>query len=419
MAKKLRFLIIDDSKAMTMQHTLLQQAGHEVVSFHSCKEALEKIRTTHPDCIICDLTLPDMDGIDCFKKIRAEPDIEQPAFIIISNTKFNYDRRRAIEAGVDAYMTKPINPETFVNEVISLVDGKITIKFWGVRGTLPVAGTRSLKYGGNTNCVTLEIANKHNFIFDAGTGFKELSNHIIREKKFPYKAKIFITHPHYDHINGIPYFVPLYKNGNEFEFLGADQEKLTLQQCLSNQMDTVYFPVTMEKFSSKVSFRSLKEESFDIDDIHVDTIFLNHPGRCLGFRVTYKEKIFCYITDNELYYPSDDENYDHNAVERLIQFVQNADVLVIDSTYMDSEYVKKVGWGHSPLSSVIDVGDRAKVKLLCLYHHDPDQSDENIDTKLALAKDMLKSRHSTTKVIAPHEGEEIAISHNLNQDEPA
>ena len=144
------------------------------------------------------------------------------------------------------------------------VSTQMVIKFWGCRGTLPVSGAKSLKYGGNTNCITLTIANKHNFIFDAGSGIKELSNYLVKEKKFPYKAKIFISHPHYDHINGIPFFVPLYMKGNEFDFLCSHQGAISLEQCLSKQMDSVYFPVTMNEFSSTVTFHSLTEQTFQI-----------------------------------------------------------------------------------------------------------------------------------------------------------
>lgn len=410
MDQQLQFLIIDDSKTVLLEYTLLlQQRGHVVTTLLSTEHALEEIIRLQPDCVLCDLMLPGIDGIELLRLIRKEPDIKQPAFIVISGKQFEYDRRRALEAGVDAYLTKPINQETFVDELESLLSSKIIVRFWGCRGTLPVSGAKTLKYGGNTNCVTLNIANKHNFIFDAGTGIKELSNYLIKEKIFPYKAKIFISHPHYDHINGIPFFVPLYVKGNEFEFLGADQGNVKLEKYLSKQMDSVYFPVTMVEFQSTVTFHSLTEESIMIDNIRVDTMLLNHPGRCLGYRVEFKGKIFCYITDNELYLPSDTQRYNKEEVDRLIAFVRKADVLVIDSTYTDKEYPNKVGWGHSPLSNVVYVADQAEVKLLCLHHHDPDQTDDDIDMKLKMANDILTEKNSTTKCIAPKEGDELII----------
>lgn len=410
MHQKRRFLIIDDSKPILEVYTrLLEQAGHEVLALTTCDEALKHVLTFKPDCILCDLILPGMDGLEFFKLLRLEKKLQQPFFIIISGKQYNYDQRHALELGVDAYMTKPINTETFIDDILALVEGKMTIKFWGCRGTLTVPGEKSLKYGGNTNCIALTIANKHNFIFDAGTGIKELSNHIMKENILPYKAKIFISHPHYDHINGIPFFVPLYKKGNEFEFLGSDQGDVTLQEYLSEQMDSVYFPVTMNEFSSSVSFRSLTEETFMLDKIRIDTILLNHPGRCLGYRVEYNGKVFCYITDNELYLKSDKKRFNEEQVERLVNFIRKADILIIDATYTDKEYKHKIGWGHSPLSSVVDVADRAQVKLLCLHHHDPDQNDADIDAKLASAQEILDDKKSTTICMVPREGDEIII----------
>lgn len=380
------------------------------MALSSCEEAEATIVREQPDVVLCDLMLPGLDGIEFFQKIRHQRLAKQPVFIVITGKQFDYDRRRAKEAGVDAYMTKPINEDTFVQEILSHVGGNMTLRFWGVRGTLPVPGPKSIRYGGNTNCITLNVANKQNFIFDAGSGIKELSNHIMKEKLLPYSAKILISHPHYDHINGIPFFVPLYIKGNEFEFFGADQGNVTLQKCLSDQMDCVYFPVTMNEFSSTVSFHSLHEEVVMIDDIRVETILLNHPGHCLGYKVTYKDKVVSYITDNEIYCKDDTKHYNKEEVERLINFIRDSNVLIIDATYTDEEYQKKIGWGHTPLSMVIDVADRAHVKLLCLHHHDPDQSDDDIDKKLTTAQTLLSERHSTTTVIIPKEGDEIIVT---------
>jgi phosphoribosyl 1,2-cyclic phosphodiesterase/ActR/RegA family two-component response regulator len=407
----LHFLVIDDSKTVLLQYIhILKAAGHEATTLTSGEQALEKVLELQPDCIICDLILPGMDGLELFKTIRGNKTItKQPTFIVVSGKQFEYDRRRALELGVDAYFTKPINLDTFVNDIVAIIDGKMTVEFWGVRGTLPVAGQRSLRYGGNTNCITLTCGNNNTFIFDAGTGIKELSNYLLKKNQFPFKAKIFISHPHYDHINGIPFFVPLYMKGNEFVFYGPDQPELNFKDQISNQMDSVYFPVTIKEFSSTVSFHSLTEEKIQVDDTHIETLLLNHPGRCLGYRVEYKGKVCCYITDNELFQASDTARYNQFEVDRLINFINNADMLIIDTTYTDKEYAKKIGWGHSSLTSVVEVADKAKVKLLCLHHHDPDQSDDDIDAKLKQAQEILQSHQSTTKCIAPHEGDKITI----------
>jgi len=284
----------------------------------------------------------------------------------------------------------------------------MTLQFWGVRGTLPVPGKKTIRYGGNTSCVTLHIEKKHFFIFDAGTGIKELSNHLVKQKRFPLRAKIFISHPHFDHIDGLPFFVPLFMQGNEFEILGTHQGDKKMKDLISAHMDGIYLPFTIKEFAAKLTFRNLSEEDFFIEDIHIQTILLNHPGRCLGYRVKYKNKIFCYLTDNELYLENSPQ-HDPLVMNRLVHFIQDCDVLVSDATYTDEEYMKKIGWGHSSLTRVVDLADKAKVKLLCLFHHDPEQYDKDIDTKLKQAKALLKARHSSTRCIAPAEGKKIVF----------
>jgi phosphoribosyl 1,2-cyclic phosphodiesterase/ActR/RegA family two-component response regulator len=407
--KPLHFLVIDDDHtSIDIYVRLLEKAGHRVTSHLTSTQALEKISEIQPDCILCDLMMPDLDGLEFFQRLRKMPDIKQPSFIIITGKLFEFDRRRALESGVDGYLTKPIHSENFVHDLLEIINHNMTIQFWGVRGTLPVPSKNSLKYGGNTNCVTLSFAKKQFFIFDAGTGIKALSNDLIKHHVSPISAKIFITHPHYDHINGLPFFVPLYMPGNDFEILGTNHGEISIGKLISDQMDSVYFPITIKEFSAKLTFRNLKEETIQIQDLEIQTILLNHPGRCIGYRVQYKDKSFCYITDNELYL----ENHEHNnqfEVDRLIQFIQGTDVLVIDTTYSDEEYLKKIGWGHSCVSRVVDIADKAKVKLLCLYHHDLDEFDKDIDLKLKHAKELLRLRRSKTKCIAPREGSKIII----------
>jgi phosphoribosyl 1,2-cyclic phosphodiesterase/ActR/RegA family two-component response regulator len=407
----LHFLIIgDDEKSLEQYSTLLAQEGHKVTMVSGSAgmlDILAQIIKLKPDAVICDLLIHGLDELNLFPDTRKE-NISQPKFIFITGKQFDYDRRRALEAGVDGYLIKPVDPEHFVEEVMDIVVDKFVIKFWGVRGTLTVPGQKSIRYGGNTNCVTLRFGSKHFFIFDAGTGIKELSNFLVEENKFPIQAKIFISHPHYDHVNGLPFFVPLYMKGNEFEILGTNDNDLTIDKIVAGLMDSVYFPVTIKEFAANITYRNLVEEEFDVGDLHIKTILLNHPGRCLGFRVQYKNKSVCYITDNELCLENS-PFYNQSEVDRLIDLVSNTNLLIMDTTYSDEEYAKKAGWGHSPVSRVIDIADKAKVQLLCLHHHDPDQTDDDIDLKLKQAQSLLKERHSSTRCIAAHEGDEISI----------
>jgi len=288
------------------------------------------------------------------------------------------------------------------------LNDKISVDFWGVRGTLPRPGADSVRYGGNTNCVSMEFPRGQLFIFDAGSGIKQLSDRILATGKKPTEAKIFISHPHWDHINALPFFVPLYKPGNEFEIIGARHGSLSMREVASAQMDGVYFPITLKEFGARVDFRDIGEESLEIDGIQVSTMMLSHPGICLGYRMDYAGRSVCYITDNELFL-EDSENHNPGYEKKLQDFCRGTDVLITDSTYTDEEYKTKVGWGHSCLSKVAQFAHHAEAKTLCLFHHDPDQNDAAIDEKLAQTKSALEKLDSDVVCLAPAEGSSIKV----------
>ncbi|HPQ43459.1 MAG TPA: MBL fold metallo-hydrolase [Syntrophales bacterium] len=289
-----------------------------------------------------------------------------------------------------------------------IIEGSIKVTFWGVHGTLPVPGRKTVRYGGNTSCISAVFPNGAFFIFDAGTGIKELSNYLTSQDHTITKATVFISHPHWDHINGFPFFAPLYIRGNRFEIWGPPNGGMSMQELISGQMDGIYFPINIKEFDATVSFSDLGEERFSIDTIEIQTIFLNHPGKCLGYRLSYGGKSVCYVTDNEMYLESN-RLYSERYIHDLTEFVADTDILITDCTYTDEEYEAKIGWGHSSINQVIELADRARVKRLFLFHHDPDQTDDDIDGKLKMALTQLKKKGSSTLCIAPKEGESFTV----------
>lgn len=407
--KKLKIFVVDDDPDMlAFMVALLEASGHEVKSTVDAASSPKAIVAFQPDCVLLDLMMPALDGMEICQRLRKEKKLASTRIVIVSAKSYEFDRRRALQMGADGYIVKPLGAETFAGQVEEIVADRMTLSFWGVRGTLPVPGANSLKYGGNTNCVSLEFPKGNFFIFDAGTGIKVLSDRLFAQKRLPLDAKIFISHPHWDHINALPFFGPLYTQGSEFEILGASHGNISMRELMAAQMEGIYFPITLKEFASRVYFHNLGEEELLIDRIRVRSKLLSHPGKCLGYRVEYGDRSICYITDNELYLESS-PSYNAFYVRRLKEFVAGTDALVTDTTYSDAEYLRKEGWGHSAIGPVVDLAHDAGVKTLYLFHHDPDQTDADIDAKLAQAKALLEQRGSKTQCIAPAEGQAFKI----------
>ncbi len=406
------YVVDDDPDIISLLEKMLSGAGHEVVTSGSSRYALENIPVVRPDCVITDLMMPEMDGFELTRVLRSRPELAGLKIIVLSTKTYDFDRRRAKELGADGYITKPIRRELLLPQIDEIVSHKVTVNYWGVHGTLPVPGPHTLRYGGNTPCVSVEVGGGEPlYVFDCGSGIKKLSDRVMGSKEPRFSARIFISHPHWDHINTIPFFAPLYIRGNQVEVYGPYQGDLTIDRVVSAQMESVYFPVTIREFGARLTFRDLREESLTFGPVRIDTMLLKHPGYCLGYRLSAHGRSVCYITDNELYLPSD-ARYDERYVERLADFVRGADTLITDVTYRDHEYPSKVDWGHSSVSMVADLAARAEVRRLQLFHHDPDQTDDDIDAKLsemraALAK--LGGPGCRVQCEAPAEGTELIL----------
>ena len=405
----MKFLIVDDDPIiLQLMKAVLEEGGHSVKPFDSSVQALREIPIDRPDCVISDVIMPEMDGFELCREIRSRPDLATIKIIMCSSKSYDFDRRRAKELGADGYIVKPIQRETLPGLIAEILSEKVTISYWGVHGTLPVPGPGSLRYGGNTPCVSVEINGEPLYIFDCGSGIKKLSDHLAATKVQRLFARVFVSHTHWDHINTVPFFGPLYVRGNQIEVFGPYQGDLTIERAIAAQMESVYFPVTIREFGARLVFRDLREETLDFGAVRVDTLLLKHPGYCLGYRLSCHGHSVCYITDNELYLPSD-PRYDLAYVERLANFIRGADLLITDTTYRDHEYPSKVDWGHSCVSEVADLAARAKVKRLHLFHHDPDQTDDDIDLKLKETREALTRLGSNVVCEAPSEGARVVL----------
>ncbi|MBF0296396.1 MAG: response regulator [Magnetococcales bacterium] len=407
---KLTFFIVDDDPiSIRLLAGLLEAAGQTVHSTTDAHRAVEEILALGVDCALVDIMMPGLDGLALCQKLRAEPALAQLKIVVVTGKQFEFDRERAYRFGVDGYLVKPVQPDRFAGQLFKIIEDRLELTYWGVRGTLPVCGTKSLHYGGNTSCVTLECARGDLLIFDAGSGIKNLSDHLLARKRSRLEAKIFISHPHWDHINALPYFRPLYMPGNDFEICGASHGDITMRELMVAQMDGVYFPIKISEFAARVYFRNLTEEQFECNGrIGVRTLLLNHPGNCLGYRVEYHGRSVCYITDNEMY-PKDSPHYNPHYIQKLADFVRETDLLITDTTYTDKEYAGRIHWGHSAITPVVELARLAQVKALHLFHHDPGQDDEAIAAKERTAIDLLRDASPAIACLAPREGQRFSI----------
>ena len=271
------------------------------------------------------------------------------------------------------------------------------VKFWGVRGSTPTPQAGNLRYGGNTSCVEVRFGDNL-YVFDCGTGFRTLGQQLELESNGkPVAAHIFVSHFHWDHIQGIPFFRPLYENGeNRFVFHSSRRTR-SLQRVMEEQMASPYFPVDTSEMKAQRSFCDIEEGQTQLDDhASMRAMWLNHPQGCMGFRLETKEGTLVYATDNE----PGDAVFDKN----VRSLAEGADVLIYDAQYLPEEYeARRRGWGHSHWREAVNIVMESGAKELVLFHHDPDHDDGLID------KVVRDARNYYPRVRAAAEGMEMKI----------
>jgi phosphoribosyl 1,2-cyclic phosphodiesterase len=296
------------------------------------------------------------------------------------------------------------------------------LTFWGTRGSIPSPGRETVRYGGNTPCLELRLANDELIILDAGTGIKNLGEALAARNE-PVDTHLLISHPHWDHIQGFPFFKPNFVPGTRLTIVGYETEQVSLQKVVSDLMNKVYFPVHLDELKATLGFRNVGEESFEIAGAHVQTILLNHPSFAVGYRISQGGKSIVYISDNE---PFDYRvatamqgvdsaiidaygRTDGDPNRRVFEFAKDADVLIHDATYTPEEYQSKIGWGHSHYMFTLKVAAQANVRRLILFHHEPSHSDEMIDGIVAACRREIAQRQYRFECSAAAEGMEIRL----------
>jgi phosphoribosyl 1,2-cyclic phosphodiesterase len=287
------------------------------------------------------------------------------------------------------------------------------IKFWGTRGSVPVPGKDTIKYGGNTPCVEVQSSSAELIILDGGSGIRELGNKLI-ENKSRREINIFISHYHWDHIQGIPFFLPLYDKNRKIIFHGLSSNGSEIEKILSVQMQPEYFPVKIEEAKAEIEFRNLNPgDIYKVSNLSIETSNANHSSPTLAYKISEGNKSIVYMTDNEIHWNDYPENLNlsnqDDNIRRLVKFCSNCDYLIHDTMYDESLFKEKIGWGHSSNISLAYFSIFADIKNLVLFHYNPDYSDSKIDEMYEETCSLLKKKKSKINCIAAQEGMEINL----------
>lgn len=271
------------------------------------------------------------------------------------------------------------------------------ITFWGVRGSIPAPGPSTVKYGGNTACVYVETDHDA-LILDAGTGLRGLGELLVRGQKFQHH--LLLSHNHWDHIQGFPFFLPAYHPQHQV-YIYAAQTVPEQPDAILTQMENSTFPVPHSQLKATLSLTPLELGQFpmSIAGIAIDAIALIHPNGGFGYRLFYQGKVAIYLTDNELNSDVCERRY-----AEMVEFCQGADILIHDAQYGEQEVRVKKGWGHSSFAQSIALATAAGVKTLCWYSHDPLRSDNDLDQIVANLPQMPE-----LTVLAAYEGLTITL----------
>lgn len=434
---KTMVLIDNDPLSRALLSQCLSGGGWRVLESETGDAGFDLVREHVPNAVLCDLRTPKGNGFKVCRRIREEPQLSSTRVVLTSVSRFANDRDTALAAGADDYLVKPIVPAELLATLARAGDsaatpapapaqappGPVLLRFWGVRGSIPTPGRETAAFGGNTSCVEMRVGSEV-IILDAGSGIRALGKALMRESKGQaMNISMLVTHTHWDHIQGFPFFIPAYNPKVNVRILGYEGAVHGLRGALFEQMQSAFFPIGLNQMASHVTFEELEDMQFDLGAAKVRTIFSNHPGICLGYRVATWKGDVVYMPDHEAYERHEKErqkvagensqpalDYARAQDEKVIEFLRNAEVMIADSQYDRVEYPTRLGWGHTCADDTVDLAMRAGVKQLFLFHHDPDHDDAKIEAMAAEGQARAAEQGSSLVVSAAREGGEFVLS---------
>lgn len=286
------------------------------------------------------------------------------------------------------------------------------VSFWGVRGSIPAPGPETNRYGGNTSCVEIRPRAGQRIIIDAGTGIRRLGKDMMQQAfgEGRGSAHLLISHTHWDHIQGLPFFQPLNTRGNSVRIYGAAQAGVPLEEILDRQMDPVVFPVPLKALAADLQITEVTGGTFEIDGFLVEAFRLRHPGTTLGYKLVPVKggKTMAYLTDNEL---GSGGSYDvpDDWRPQLVRFLRGVDTLIHDGMYSEAMIESRAGWGHSTPEQAVALAWEAGVRRLVLFHHEPEHDDGAVDALVIGARSFAAARAPGLVVEAAMEGMSLTL----------
>ena len=438
---KSALLIDDDPIVRKVLSKALSAAGWIIHEAKDGEEGIQAALKHHPQAVICDLLMPRCNGFQVCRALKGKmAELPGLTIIVTTNRGFATDRLNAFESGADHYLVKPVlaedilkilegspldpakakSPPSNPSPVAELPAGNL-LRFWGVRGSIPTPGPNTVFYGGNTTCIELRADNQL-IILDSGSGIRLLGQQLVEEfKQRSLALTLLLTHTHWDHIQGFPFFAPAYIANNQVHIIGYEGYRKGLENTLAVQMESSYFPIGLRQLPSNITFSEQRDMDFHVGPVRVRTIFANHPSVCVGYRLDTSTGSVAFLPDHESYArmrlharaggekAPETLDYCRGEDQKLVEFLRDVDMLILDSQYDAAEYQSHIGWGHSCYEDTVATALAAGAKRLFLFHHDPSHDDARISRMVGHARELVASHGSNMEVEAAREGLSVPL----------
>ena len=441
--QKKRVLVVDDDVILLELAADILSEDYEILKAVDGQDGWEKALAWRPDLVITDLMMPRMHGYELCELLRGPKGLPGLRIIIASSKPFYTDMAQAEACGADVYLVKPYPPSVLLEKVNQLLSGPVPaasspviasaprpeqeadqfpeavpapqgdlplyVRFWGTRGSCPTGGPKTIRYGGNTPCTEVRVGDLI-LIIDCGTGLRELGGALLQEfRERPIKGHIFVGHTHWDHIQGFPFFTPLYNPRNSFTLYSVHGAHGSLENVFKGSMASDYFPIPLTSMAGKLRFMEMSG-TVDLGAAKVSFMHLNHPGVCIGFRIDAQGRSVTYLSDHECFAKLSAENDASRRQDAMVaDFSRGTDLLIREAQYTEEEYALRKGWGHSTFDDAVRCAADARAKRLAIFHHDPEHTDEMMDGYMEYCRGLAQKAGAGTDCFAARDGLRIYL----------